>query len=64
VTRGREHHRLPVKGGNGPEAKLFAKLVALHISAHPAIMAHQSVAVVETVSRSNSRISYPFCLPA
>jgi hypothetical protein len=35
LARRGEHHRVPIEAGRGPEAELLAKLVALHISAHP-----------------------------
>jgi hypothetical protein len=44
MTEEREHHRLPLKGGCGPEAELLAKLVALHMSTHPAGVIEGSLA--------------------
>ncbi len=50
VTTEREHHRFPAKGGLGPEAKLLAKLVALHISAHPAGVTKGTLAFQERLN--------------
>jgi hypothetical protein len=36
LARRVEHYRVPIEAGCGPESELLAKLVALHISAHPA----------------------------
>jgi hypothetical protein len=52
LARRGEPHRVPIEAGRGPEAELLAKLVGLHISAHPAGVTEGCLAFQEKLNRA------------